>query len=339
MKNYLKQFAAWVTGLKRNVFEVARLRLTLFYVLTIGVIIAVFSVVVYYSLVQNLRDNFDGEFTEGQVQSQERIIARTADDLKKNIIVIDVIVLLTVGAFGYILSGKTLRSIKHILDAQKEFSANASHELRTPLAIIKTSTEVTLRSLRPSTENYKVALMSNLEEVERMSNIVENLLTLSRSEQLSTTKGVKLIDMARLATVVLAKMQDMAKAKHITLKLEKAETASVYGDRESLERVLFNLVHNAIKYTPDRGTVAVALRTEKGQVKLSIKDTGIGISEKDLPHIFKRFYKADSSESSQGAGLGLAIVEETVHLHRGTIEVTSILGRGTNTTVTLPFAS
>jgi len=216
----------------------------------------------------------------------------------------------------------------------RQFTADASHELRTPLTVIRGQTEVILRRER-STEEYRQVLESNLEEMEWMSRMIDNLLTLSRADAGQLQIELEPVQLKRLVVEAYEECNVLAEAKKLSVFLDKIEAALVYGDEMWLRQVLVNLIDNAVKYTPEGGKIWLSLEVEAGYVKLTVKDTGIGIPEEDLPKIFDRFYRADKARSRQmgGSGLGLSIVNWIVSAHKGCVEVTSRLGKGSCFTI------
>jgi len=216
----------------------------------------------------------------------------------------------------------------------RQFTADASHELRTPLTVIRGQTEVILRRER-STEEYRQVLESNLEEMEWMSRMIDNLLTLSRADAGQLQIELEPVQLKRLVVEAYEECHVLAEAKKLSVFLDKIEAALVYGDEMWLRQVLVNLIDNAVKYTPEGGKIWLSLEVEAGYAKLTVKDTGIGIPEEDLPKIFDRFYRVDKARSRQigGSGLGLSIIKWIVIAHKGRVEVTSQLEEGSCFTI------
>ena len=219
----------------------------------------------------------------------------------------------------------------------RQFSADASHELQTPLTILQGELEVALRSPR-TPEAYRGAIQSALQEIERMAVLVEGLLLLARADAGMLRLDLKPMDAAQLLAEVYERTQILAQSRSIALDLEALEPRTVFADRERLRRVLLNLVDNAIKYTPAEGRVTLSLWESAGQVSLSVRDTGIGLSEAEREHIFQRFHRAGSARDhgAQGSGLGLCIARSIVEAHGGTLRVASRPGEGSTFTVCLP---
>jgi len=219
----------------------------------------------------------------------------------------------------------------------RRFSADASHELQTPLTILKGEIEVALRAPR-SPEEYQAVLKSSLEEIERISRLVEGLMLLARADSGVLRLDLKPLELHRLLAEVAAQMQRLAAAKGIKLYLDHLEPVTVCGDREHLVRLFLNLIDNAIKYTAGGGRVTLSLHREGSQVRASVTDTGIGLSQEEQEQIFTRFYRAATarSQGGGGAGLGLCIAQSIAEAHGGKIQVRSRPAQGSTFTVVLP---
>ncbi|MBU6500653.1 MAG: HAMP domain-containing histidine kinase [Patescibacteria group bacterium] len=313
-------------------FKKARLKLTAFYLLIIVVIITAFSLLLFRYTAQHLRDNMEEDSSQ-----RVAVLERTIGELGYAIIIADGIVIAFAGLLSYWLAGRTLEPIGVALEAQEQFSANASHELRTPLSVVKNDVEVFLKKQQPTMEDAKAVASRSLEEIDRMSGMVENLLTLARSKKTDVPIELEETNVAKAIDVAVKKLQRSAEAKHLSLVVKKENVALVLGNERLLEQLFFNLIQNAITYTKE-GSVTVAITASK-VVTVQVADTGIGIDQKELGHIFEPFYKADASRTSRsnGVGLGLAIVKEIVDKHKGSIQVESAPGKGTEVTVTFPL--
>jgi len=218
------------------------------------------------------------------------------------------------------------------------FSADASHELRTPLTILQLELEGIAQShrLNPSLTDQ---IGSALEETDRMSHIVENLLAISRLDAGEVKMDKTRLDLGHLAASTAEQMRLLAEEKLILFRSNVATNIYVEGDRSRLQQVIVNLVANAIKYTQEGGEVEVNVRGGRGTAILEVSDNGVGISAHALPHVFERFYRADKARSrnSGGAGLGLAIVKAICTAHGAEIKVSSKEGQGSRFTVELPL--
>ena len=227
--------------------------------------------------------------------------------------------------------------LEHSFRQIRRFTADASHELRTPLTAMRGQTEVTLRRER-SAEEYRQVLESNLEEAEWMSKIVESLLTLSRTDSGEIQLEIRPVQLGKLFQDACEECKSLAAVKDIEVFLDGIQEITISGDEMRLRQMLLNLVDNAVKYTPDGGQIRLSLEADGESARIQVKDTGIGISEENLPHIFDRFFRADKARSREmgGSGLGLSIVQWIVNAHHGTIDVTSKIGEGSCFTIYLP---
>lgn len=229
------------------------------------------------------------------------------------------------------------------VDELKAFVANASHELRTPLTVVKLHAEA-LRDGAIDEPEVANQFLSEIEsEVDRLVRMVNDLLDLSRMEAGMISTKRSLINLSAIVTDVYETFRIRADRAGIKLELElEPNLPPIKGNEDQLRRVLYNFTENAIKYTPRGGTVQLILQSgQKGKtVRLLVKDTGIGIPEEHLSHIFERFYRAEATRPragiSKGSGLGLAIAKSTLESHGGTIGVTSQLGQGTTFWAELP---
>jgi signal transduction histidine kinase len=218
---------------------------------------------------------------------------------------------------------------KSMQEAQNRFIGDAAHELGTPLAILKGEIDLALRRERSSTD-YRAALVSCREEIERLSRLSENLLGLATSDG-----GQKLIepgtcDAADIARVVYARFQTLAEERGIRFLLQAPEKLPWQADQVAIEQVLGNLISNALRHTPSGEQVELSVAQEASRIVFTVSDTGEGIPPAHLPRLFQRFHRVDKSRSRSrgGAGLGLAIVKTLVEAHGGNVEVESTLGVG-----------
>jgi heavy metal sensor kinase len=220
----------------------------------------------------------------------------------------------------------------------QQFSADASHELKTPLTAIRGEAEVALLGDLTQAE-YRRALRSIVEEVERVSAVVENLLTLARADADQVRLRRERVALHELLMTAYEQMERVARAKGVTLDLEEIDDLTVEGDPLWLQQLVTNLVNNAVKYTPAGGEVRLSLVREGTLSGLRVTDTGIGIPEEHQPHVFDRFYRVDPGRSrdSGGSGLGLSIARWIAEAHGGTISLRSQVGHGSTFTVHLPL--
>ncbi len=220
----------------------------------------------------------------------------------------------------------------------RQFSSNVSHEMRTPLTVMRGETELALRRPREN-EDYKAVMESNLEEIDRMTRIVDELLFLSRADMGEVKMEHLTVPLDWLIEDVQRQASLLGQEQNIQVALISNVPAVVSGDELRLRELFLNLVDNAIKYSRFGGTVEMALTIEQGQARLSVTDHGIGIAEEDWPQIFDRFYRTDNARAhtKKGTGLGLAICSWIAESHHGRIEVQSQVGEGSTFTVWLPL--
>jgi two-component system, OmpR family, sensor kinase len=224
--------------------------------------------------------------------------------------------------------------------ALRRFTADASHELKTPLAVLRADVERAMAETTPQTER-SVALEEALQEVRRMSDLVESLLTLARADEGRFDIHREPVELMPLVHEVYETALILGEAQGVTVNLPFTTDVVVMADRTRLRQLFLNLVTNAIKYTPAGGHVELGLGRHPDNVTFAVRDTGIGISAADFPHIFERFWRADRVRSRMsergGFGLGLAISQWIAQAHGGTLTASSRLGRGSLFTVTLPL--
>lgn len=239
---------------------------------------------------------------------------------------------------------ETLNRMLARLDASvqrmSQLTADASHELRAPVSLIRTTAELAVHGGRTNPE-YREDMIQILTEAERTSKLIDSLLLLARADSGAAGLQHELTDIATSLRAAMEQARNLAVKKRIDLMadFDSAPTA-VRGDGEALRRLFFILIDNGIKYTPGGGRVQVRLAASGGRATIEVADSGIGISESDLPHIFDRFWRADKvrSRGVGGAGLGLPIARWIVDEHRGAIDVQSELGQGSTFTVKIPLA-
>ncbi|HEX9697401.1 MAG TPA: HAMP domain-containing sensor histidine kinase [Actinomycetota bacterium] len=230
------------------------------------------------------------------------------------------------------------RELERTLDGQRRFLADASHEMRTPLTTMRGNLEVIKASTNISADELTAALTDSIDEAERMSALIADLLALARADARAQPREerVRLAEVVREA-VAGAQTADTASGgdgPHVTIEI--GEDIVVRGSSEGLRRVVTNLVENAMKYTPGDGRVEVTVRREDQWAVLRVTDTGIGMSQDEVAHAFDRFWRSDRSRAERGSGLGLAIVKSVVEEHGGAIVAESAPGRGTVMWVRLP---
>ncbi len=339
-------------------FHSARIKLTAWYLLIIMVISLLFSVVIYAGVSRELErgfhrvaigmrmPGFGSTFLQLMPEQFADINAQLEEELEAakhrviwNLVIINGFILGFSAAAGYVLAGKTLKPIETALEEQKRFVGDASHELRTPLTALKTSIEVALRDKHMNLKQAKDTLHSSLEDIDSLESLANNLLSLTQYQTGHNHFDFQDVNIREVIQDAVKKITPLAKKKGIELKLDLIDQ-TIPANKQSLDKLLLILLDNAVKYTSKGGQVTLSTQTRGRYLLLKIKDTGMGISQQDLPHIFDRFYRADQSRSKHqvsGFGLGLSLAKQIVHLHKGFIKADSLVNKGTTFTIKLPL--
>ncbi|MCM3759674.1 cell wall metabolism sensor histidine kinase WalK [Alkalihalobacillus oceani] len=231
-----------------------------------------------------------------------------------------------------------ITELKKLEQVRKDFVANVSHELKTPVTSIKGFSETLLDGAMETAPLREKFLNIIYKESERLQGLIHDLLELSRIEQQYFELNWQPTNVERVIEDVIVILKEKAEEKGISLSLHANGESRIEGDPERMKQIVINLVNNAITYTPDGGKIDLFLQGKENEVELLVQDTGVGISEKEIPRIFERFYRVDRARSrnSGGTGLGLAIVKHLVEAHHGSIHVTSEPGEGTCFSLTFP---
>jgi two-component system heavy metal sensor histidine kinase CusS len=214
-----------------------------------------------------------------------------------------------------------------------QFSADLAHELRTPIANIMGEGQVALTRERTPSE-YREVIESAIAECERLSGIVDNLLFVARVDAARESIERKLFDARAAVEKIAAFYRMLAEDRHVAIHC--SGEGEIYADPVLFERAVSNLVDNALRFTPDGGTIQISITLKAAHSEVTVSDNGCGITPEHLPRVFDRFYRVDPSRSSDGAGLGLALVKSIVDLHGGTARIESEVNRGTTVTLTFP---
>ena len=222
---------------------------------------------------------------------------------------------------------------------QQQFIADVSHELRTPLTVMRGSLEVALEEDR-SAEEYREAMGNALLEVRHLTRLSQNLLFLARGQAGRVTLSFANVDLVKFISEVTRDLLPAMTDRDLELSVDLPEgPIRSFIDSDRMQQVLHNLLENAIRYTEAGGKVRVSLTSSPGEARIEVSDTGIGIPEANLPHVFERFFRSDRARRAHpgGSGLGLSIVRWIVEAHKGTVSVSSAVGKGTTFTVVLPL--
>lgn len=335
-------------------FKKTRLELTAWYLLIIMLISASFSLFIYemlsreverFALVQHFR--IERRFRQNalDIQLLPPVLPQEeldlVDESKQRIIAmlgaVNVVILIFSGVLGYFLAGKTLYPIQAMLDEQNRFISDASHEFRTPLTSLKTAMEVAMRDKKMDLPQAKELIKDSISEANKLQQLTEDLLQFTQHTNAGDFKleQVKLNDLIKVA---LHRIEPLAKNKQITIE-DTIDMSLVTVNKKGIIDILVILLDNAIKYSPSKSFITLSSKQTEKHTYFLIQDQGLGIAEKDIPHVFDRFYRSDSARvkySSKGFGLGLSIAKRIVDLHKGTISVKSNMGKGSLFTVVLP---
>jgi heavy metal sensor kinase len=232
---------------------------------------------------------------------------------------------------------RMLVRIQTVVEEMEATNDNIAHELRSPVTRIRGLAETTLTA-RPSLENYQVMAASTIDECDRLLAMINTMLDIAEAEAgvMNLTQGS--VDLSALLRQAAELFDPVAAERGIHLQLNLNGPVQVRGDVQRLQRVVANLVDNAIKYADSGGRIWLAAAANGENASISVGNTGPGISDRDLPHIFKRFYRSDPSRSQQGNGLGLSLAQAIVRAHGGTVTVESVRGEQTVFVVSLPLA-
>jgi len=322
-------------------FQSATFKLTAGYLAIIVVVSLLFSVVIY-SIASREVDSHIGYLQSETLPMTVRLetvreaeVHKAQANLQNALAITNLTIWILGGVGSYYLARHTLRPIEQAHEAQSRFTSDASHELRTPLASMKTEIEVALRDPHISKANMRELLASNLEEVNTLARLSQTLLQLSQLDHQSISH--EKLDLVAIARTSAARLDGSGKR----IRIEDKKPHHVTANRASVEELFAILLDNALKYSPHDSTVTIAFHKAKHMTGFHIQSGGPGISHGALPHIFNRFFRADTSrtsDSKKGYGLGLSLAKKIVEHHRGTLSATSVPG-ATTFTVLLPTVS
>jgi len=273
-------------------------------------------------------------FSPEQLQYIAGHIAAIESRMLRELVLSNLVVIVVFTFFSYLLSQGLFDSLADSVEREKRFIDDASHELRTPLAAITTIAETTLRSRTTTPDEYKLAFTEVFEESKRLSTTINDLLFISKSDGQRLKLHMELQDLTKLVTTVSKRVQVVADQKAIKIETTvPANQVLVMADGDKIKQLLTILLDNAIKYSHAKSKIVLRLET-KPKPQVFVTDFGQGISSQDLPHIFERFYRSDSSRTDSGSGLGLSIAEWIAEAHNIKLGVRSRLGKGSTFSLT-----
>ncbi len=331
-------------------FKKARLKLTAWYLLIIMVISFSFSAIIYQLIsleinrfANSQRNRIERSlFSSNQLPPPPRaiiidndLIVESQQRLLVNLAIINSVIFLLSGSLSYFLAGKTLSPIQKMTEDQKQFISDASHELKTPITALKTMLEVSLRDPKLNLTESKKVLNNSIFATNQLKTLSDSLLELNHLNNNGSSFKLEPILIKDLMSESIKKIQPQANKKKITIKFNQIK-GKIIVDGQKIEELFLILLDNAIKYSPKSSQIKFIAFKNKKHVIFKIIDQGIGISPKDLPHIFDRFYRADNARTKNGAsgyGLGLSIAQKIVEQDHGSISVQSIPNKGSTFSV------
>ena len=330
-----------------NEFQKARLKLTAWYILICFILLAISNIAALNAektAFNRILQVVSNKKTRPHVTE---LFQTYITDFEKNfrirLFYFDGILLVFATWSAYFLSGVTLKPIQKMVKLQDEFAADASHELRTPLTTMSMEIVALKRTEKKIPDKYLRVLTSIEEEIGRMRNIVDGLLTLVRYSNNSFRQNWKRFDLTDLAKEAFEQMKPFAANKKIAYSFSAPTDFSVnaIGSRDQIKQVLLILLDNAIKYTPQKGTIHLLVKKQNHTVFAEVKDSGFGIPQEDQHKIFERFYRGRyaSKYYEKGSGIGLAIAKRIINNYNGSIGVKSEAGKGSEFFFELPAAA
>lgn len=336
-----------------SIFDLARVKLTGWYLLIIFFICLLFSALIYRFTAlelerfaraqrqQFLEDLRNGVRTPMAVPLiNPDIVEETKHRVMFTLVTIDGAILILSGLLGYLLAGRTLRPIQLMVNEQNRFISDASHELRTPLTALKATLEVHQRDKNLTLKDARVLIRDSIEDVNALQALSDGMLQLARIDKPEKFKLFDSISTNEFIAKAIKKIEPLALKKHIKITSNLSESY-VYGERDSLIQLLVIFLDNAIKYSGSQTSIEVSSLIQAKYAVIKVTDHGVGIQAVDLPHVFDRFYRASvarTREAQGGYGLGLSIAQKIVRDHNGEVSVDSEPGKGSTFTIKLPLA-
>jgi signal transduction histidine kinase len=342
-------------------FHSARLKLTAWYLLIIMLVSVSFSMMIYrvltteverfalaqrYRIERKFRDEMfippDTELKGIPVKIpilDSELVGDTKHRIAVVLFIINGSILILSGGFGYLLAGRTLRPIQEMVDEQNRFISDSSHEFRTPITSLKSAMEVSLRDKKLTLKDSIKLIRENLEEVNRLQLLSDRLLQLAQYQKPNGNVRFELVSLSEIIGKVVRQLDPLAQQKKLKIQ-NNVKNIEIEADKFVLHDLFAILLDNAIKYSMNAQTITISSSRSDRYVSIQVKDEGIGIQAKDIPHIFDRFYRSDTARlkaDTGGYGLGLSIAKKIVRSHHGILTVKSIYKKGSTFIVQLPI--
>ncbi len=330
-------------------FRSATFKLTASYLALTMTISLMFSIVVYRLAASDIARGIHLQsqriynqfpvFRDNPILRPDKDIDSGIHALLLRLVLFNLVVLMLAGIVSYLLAKITLRPIEEAHEQQKRFTADVSHELRTPLTALRMESEVALLSDEASKKELRDTLVSNLEEVSKLENLINNLLRLTKLEVSELRQNFETISSEKVALDARGQLTNLASNRKIKIETNLVDKR-MYGDFPSISQMLVILLDNALKYSSSGSSVSLTTHAKHQGVVFIIEDNGVGIPKDSLDHIFDRFYRANSSRTksidNEGHGLGLSIAKTIADIHQAVITVSSQVGKGTKVEVYFP---
>ncbi len=329
-------------------FKRARIKLTAWYLLIIMLVSVMFSMVIYrfianevdrFEYAQRLRIERRFKGTLSPIPASPELLQEIKHRVSLTLILVNSVIFTLSGGLGYLLAGRTLRPIKDMVDEQNRFISDASHELKTPLTSLKSAFEVYLRDNHKSLEDANSVISESISEVDKLQSLSESMLQLIQYQKPNGNIKPQKNSIKEILQESVHKVSRFAKRKRITINSDQKDV-EIMSDKYSLIDLFVIILDNAIKYGKAGNNIKIDVEKLDGYLAITVTNHGIGIDDKDLPHIFERFYRADVARSKNkegGYGLGLSIAKKIVENHNGTILARNDRKSVTSFTVRLPL--
>lgn len=340
-------------------FRSARLKLTLYYLIIIMLVSFSFSLFIYRVLigeVQRLaiaqetriqRQLYTNEFLPPNYRIPIKLppdfdldlVQESQHRLVMILVMINASIFVLAGGGGYLLAGLTLKPIQDMLVEQNRFISDSSHEFRTPLTSLKTAMEVSLRDKQLKLSEAKNILAESIDEVNKLQALSDGLLQLAQYQKPHQKTNFSNVSFTKIIDSSTRQINPLAKAKNIQLQIQ-SDAVQLEANEYGLQDLLIILLDNAIKYSPENKQIFLVTKKRDHTLQIMVQDQGIGVDEKDIPHLFDRFYRADGARSKAGVGgygLGLSIAKQIVESHHGNISIKRNQNEGATFIVQLPL--